>query len=66
VPGLFISTGPTDFVIVGRNMSVLFASATNPALNVGLGTAEEGRYTERRWGPGRWLDGDETPEWKAL
>jgi len=33
---------------------------------VGLGTVDEGVYTDGRWVPGRRLNGDETPEWKAL
>jgi hypothetical protein len=33
---------------------------------VGLGTVEEGVYQDGRWVPGRRLNGDETPEWKAL
>jgi hypothetical protein len=27
---------------------------------------DEGVYTDGRWVPGRRLNGDETPEWKAL
>jgi hypothetical protein len=66
VAGLFISTGPDDFVVVGRAMNVYFSSATKPADNVGLGMVEEGVYSDGRWVPGRRLNGDETPEWKAL
>jgi beta-galactosidase GanA len=66
VAGLFIATGPDDFVIVGRGLNVYFASATNPSENVGLGTVEEGVFENGRWVPGRWLNGDETPEWKGL
>jgi hypothetical protein len=33
---------------------------------VGLGTVDEGVYDGGRWVPGRRLNGDETPEWKAL
>jgi len=66
VAGLFISTGPDDFVIVGRSMNVYFSAADNPSDSVGLGTVEEGVYENGRWRPGRRLNGDETPEWKAL
>jgi len=31
-----------------------------------LGVVEEGQYVNGRWVPGRRLNGDETPEWKAL
>lgn len=66
VAGLFISTGPDQYVVVGKAMKVTFTSATNPSENVGLGTVEEGVYRDGRWIPGRRLNGDETPEWKAL
>ena len=66
VAGLFISTGPDDYIIMGRNLTVYFASATDESESVGLGTVEEGVYQKGRWVPGRRLNGDETPEWKAL
>ena len=66
VAGLFISVGPDDYVVVGRAMNVYFTSATTPSDSVGLGTVEEGVYADGRWVPGRRLNGDETPEWKAL
>jgi len=46
VAGPVIATGPDDFIIVGRGMNVYFASATNPSENVGLGTVDEGVYTD--------------------
>jgi hypothetical protein len=63
VAGLFIQLGPDDYAIVGRSMSVYFESATQ---SVGLAVVEEGQYVNGRWVPGRRLNGDETPEWKAL
>jgi beta-galactosidase GanA len=66
VAGLFISTGPDDFVIVGRSMNIYFSAADNPSDSVGIGTVEEGIYENGRWVPGRRLNGDEVPEWKAL
>ena len=41
---LFISTGPDDYVIVGRSMNVYFNAATNASDSVGLATVEEGVY----------------------
>ena len=66
VAGLFISTGADDYVIVGRSMNVYFTSATDESEGVGLGTVEEGNYVNGRWVAGRRLNGDETPEWRAL
>ena len=66
VAALFISTGPDDFVIVGRSMNVYFTAATDPSDSVGLASVEEGVYAGGKWIAGRRLNGDETPEWKAL
>jgi hypothetical protein len=66
VAGLFIQTGPDDYVIVGRSMNVYFESATDPNQSVGLGSVDEGQYVNGRWVPGRRLNGDETPDWRAL
>jgi hypothetical protein len=66
VAGLFIQLGPDDYVIVGRSMSVYFESATDATQSVGLAVVDEGQYVDGRWVPGRRLNGDETPEWKAL
>jgi hypothetical protein len=65
VAGLFISTGPDDYIVLGRNLMVYFA-ATNENESVGIGTDEEGVYEKGRWVPGRRLNGDEVPEWRAL
>jgi beta-galactosidase GanA len=66
VAGLFIQLGPDEFAVVGRNISVYFEAATDPAQSVGLATVEEGQYVDGRWVPGRRLNGDETPDWRAL
>jgi len=64
--GLFIQLGPDDYVIVGRSMNVYFESATDPSQSVGLASVEEGQYVNGRWVPGRRLNGDEIPDWRAL
>jgi hypothetical protein len=66
VAGLFISTGPDEYVIVGRSMNVYFSAATDPSDSVGLAAVEEGVYADGKWIAGRRLNGDETPEWKGL
>jgi beta-galactosidase GanA len=66
VTGLFLQLGPDDYVIVGRSMGVYFETATDPTQSVGLAVVEEGQYADGRWVPGRRLNGDETPEWRAL
>jgi hypothetical protein len=66
VAALFICTAPDDYVVVAQNVNVYFTAATNPSDSVGLATVEEGVYADGKWIPGRRLNGDETPEWKAL
>jgi len=66
VAALFVATGPDEYVIVGRSINVYFTAATEPSESVGLATVEEGVYADGKWIPGRRLNGDETPEWKAL
>jgi hypothetical protein len=66
VAGLFLQLGPDDYVIVGRSISVYFESATDPTQSVGLAAVDEGQYVDGRWVPGRRLNGDETPDWRAL
>ena len=63
---LFICTGPDDYVIAARGLKVYFTAATEPSDSVALATVEEGVYAGGKWIPGRRLNGDETPEWKAL
>jgi hypothetical protein len=66
VAALFMQAGPDDYVIVGRNLRVYFQSATDPSQSVGLAVVDEGEYVDGRWVAGRRLNGDETPEWRAL
>ena len=66
VAGVFIQLGPDDYVIVGRSMNVYFESAADQAQSVGLISTDEGEYVDGRWIPGRRLNGDESPDWRAL
>ncbi|MFZ1073612.1 MAG: DUF5597 domain-containing protein [Verrucomicrobiia bacterium] len=66
IAGLFIATGPDDYIVMGRNLAVYFTSATNENESVGVGMDEEGVYENGRWVPGRRLNGDEVYEWRAL
>jgi hypothetical protein len=66
VAGLFICTGPDEYIIAGRNLLVFFSPADGSSEKVGLGTVEEGWYVNGKWTPGRRLNGDEAPEWRAL
>ena len=66
VAGLFIQLGPDEYVIVARSMSVYFEPAVDPTQSVGLAAVDEGHFVDGRWVPGRRLNGDETPDWRAL
>jgi beta-galactosidase GanA len=63
---LLIRTGPDDYVIAARGLNLYFTAATEPLDHVALAAVEEGVYENGRWIPGRRLNGDETPEWKAM
>jgi hypothetical protein len=65
VAALFVWTGPDELVVLGRGTNVFF-TASDSSDNVSLGTVEEGAYAAGRWLPGRRLNGDEAPEWRAL
>ena len=65
IAGIFISTGPDDYIVMGRNLAVNFYS-TNESESVGIGTDDEGVYENGRWVPGRRLNGDEVYEWRTL
>ena len=50
----------------GAHTSVPVTSTIRYHQGVDLGIVEEGVYAAARWVPGRRLNGDETPEWRAL
>ena len=54
--GLAIASGPNEFLIVGRGISVRFAA---PGSKVEIDAAQEGRYAGGRFIVGRTLNGDE-------
>ena len=56
---------PGRFLFRGEK-APLFTLAANESESVELGTAEEGVCRNSRWVPGRRLNGNEAPEWKAL
>lgn len=54
--GLAISSGPDEFLVAGRGISLSF---TRPGAKVEIDSAEEGTFTAGKWIPGRTLNGDE-------
>jgi hypothetical protein len=57
---IFIATGPDEYYVAGKGVSLTFAPNTPGPEIDGLGTVEEGAFVNGRWVPGRRLAGDET------
>jgi beta-galactosidase GanA len=58
--GLVIAAGPDEFVFAGTGLVVTFEADSPGAPLVGILSAQEGRYVNGEWAPGRWLNGDQT------
>jgi hypothetical protein len=58
---LIISTGPGEYIIAGRNMSLSFGMMdANSEKKVGLLSLEDGTFVNNKWITGRRLNGDES------
>jgi hypothetical protein len=57
---IFIMTGPDEYYVAGKGLSLTFSPNTPGPEIDGLGTVEEGVFVNGRWVPGRRLAGDET------
>ena len=55
--GLVIQTGPDEFIVAGRGITLTFATKDG---SVGLETVRELRFENGQWVDGRWLNGDQT------
>ena len=58
--GLVISDGPDEFIFAGTGLIITFETETPGDTSVGILSAQEGRYVNGQWTPGRWLNGDQT------
>ena len=58
--GLVIAVGPDEFVIAGMGLVVTFEAESPGEPIVGILSADEGKYLDGRWVPGRRLNGDQT------
>ncbi len=59
--GIFIQTGPDEYLVAGRGLTVTFTPNTpGDAPIVKVATVEEGVFVNGRWVAGRRLNGDET------
>ena len=58
--GLVISTGPDEFIFAGTGLVITFETEAPSDVSVGILSAQEGKYVNGQWVPGRWLNGDQT------
>jgi beta-galactosidase GanA len=64
--GLIISTGPDEFIIAGTGLVVTFETETPGDMIVGILSAQEGKFVNGQWSPGRWLNGDQTHQGRHI
>jgi beta-galactosidase GanA len=64
--GLAIAVGPDEFIFAGTGLVVTFEAHTPGPPLVGILSAQEGKYAEGQWQPGRWLNGDQTHQGRHL
>lgn len=55
--GLVIQTGPDEFIVAGRGITITFATEGG---SVGLESVRELGWQDGKWVDGRWLNGDQT------
>jgi beta-galactosidase GanA len=63
--GLVIAIGADEFVFAGTGLTVTFETDAGDQI-VGILSAQEGKYKNGEWLPGRWLNGDQTHQGRHL
>jgi hypothetical protein len=63
--GLVIATGPEEFIFAGIGVTVTFAT-TDPNMQAGLLSVEEGLFVNGQWQNIRWLNGDQTHQGRHM
>jgi beta-galactosidase GanA len=58
--GLVISVGPDEFIFAGTGLVITVETEMPSDVIVGILSAQEGKYVNGQWVPGRWLNGDQT------
>jgi len=64
--GLVIAVGPDEFIFAGTGLIVTFEAQPPADVNVGILSAQEGKYVNGQWLPGRRLNGDQTHQGRHL
>ncbi len=63
---IFINTGPDEYYVAGKGVSLTFSPNTPGPEMDGLATVEEGKFVNGLWVPGRQLAGDETIQGQSV
>ena len=64
--GLVISVAPDEFIFAGTGLVITFETKTPSDVIVGILSAQEGKFVNGQWAPGRWLNGDQTHQGRHL
>lgn len=64
--GMVIATGPDEFLVAGTGLTVTFEADTPGDPIVGILSAQEGKYANGQWVPGRRLNGDQTHQGRHI
>ncbi len=62
--GLIIATGPNEFLGAGNGFRVSFVPQSAGPPHAGIGSIDEGTFSDGAWLPGRRLNGDENDQGK--
>ena len=64
--GIFISTGPDEYIIAGTGIIVTFSPVSPGDPMAGIASIQEGQYVNGQWIPGRWMNGDQSHQGRHL
>ena len=64
--GIFISTGPDQYIIAGTSIIVTFSPISKGDPIAGIASIQEGQYVDGQWVPGRWMNGDQSHQGRHL
>ncbi len=64
--GLAIAIAPDEYIFAGTGLVVTFEDNLQSDSFVGILSAQEGKYVNGQWVPGRWLNGDQTHQGRHL
>jgi beta-galactosidase GanA len=64
--GLIIALGKDEFLMAGTGFVTVFETDSPGDLNVGILSAQEGKFENGKWVGGRWLNGDQTHQGRHI